>query len=218
MIARCGKERGATKALVGKGHPRRKAAGARGLRPARQRRADRLPPAGGQLLAVSGQNTASPVVSKVMDFGGANGIEHIGDVLIIASATGCSLYRYDTATGTGAPITLTPSVPVCGDGVYFDSSRTTLYVTNGGGSYGGQVRQSSGSAGTTTRCRAHRASHQWPLGPRQTTRAPPLWTGDGAAKRRQLGERGGGCERALGADFAGARIERVERGDAGAGD
>lgn len=98
---------------------------------------------GDQLLAVSGQNTASPVVSKVIDFVGANGIEHIGDVLIIASFSGCSLYRYDTTTGAGASITLTPSVPVCGDGVYFDSSRTTLYVTNGGGSYAGQVRQSS---------------------------------------------------------------------------
>ena len=46
---------------------------------------------GGQLLSVTGQNTPTPSIAKVMDFAGANGIEHVDEhTLIISSITGSS--------------------------------------------------------------------------------------------------------------------------------
>ena len=109
---------------------------------------------GGQVLVVQGQNSASPAVSKLLDLPGANGIEHVSDALLISSATHGYLYRYDLTPGGwhhpagGGGITgrvvltyaphLTPSA-LYGDGILFDSTRTTLYVTNAGGDYAGQV-------------------------------------------------------------------------------
>jgi len=95
---------------------------------------------GSQVLKVIGQNTPTPVVEKLMDFSGANGIEHADDnTLLISSAFGGYLAKYDIATRAVSQVRMTAGPNVVGDGIVFDSSRTTLLVTNGGGSYGGQV-------------------------------------------------------------------------------
>eukprot|EP00966_Prymnesium_polylepis_P314852 7275119-Prymnesium_polylepis.1 len=75
-----------------------------------------------------------------MDLPGANGIEHVDDhTLIISSATLQYLYKYDLRTRVGAQVALVGGAAVAGDCLIFDSTRTTLFVTNGGGAYAGQI-------------------------------------------------------------------------------
>ena len=101
---------------------------------------------GNQVIQVTGQNSGAPLAKKAFDLPWPNGIEHVGEVLIVVQPNVYNFYRYDTATRLGHDIQIFPEGSAIeilgppssaneanGDGIIFDSSRTYLFVVNNHG-------------------------------------------------------------------------------------
>ena len=86
---------------------------------------------GNKIYSIMGQNSGTPFARTAFGLpGGPNGIEFVGDVLIVSQITAKRFFRYDTATRLGQEIVVTPPNFASGDGIIFDSSRTYLFTMN----------------------------------------------------------------------------------------